>query len=698
MNRQFTLDKIRNIGIVAHIDAGKTTTTERILFYTGKTYKIGEVHEGTAIMDWMPQEQERGITITSACTTCFWQDCRINIIDTPGHVDFTIEVERSLKVFDGAVVLFDGVNGVEPQSETVWRQADRYGVPRICFVNKMDRPGSSVSETVKQIHERLGANAAAVQIPYGIEDNLKGMVDIIEDKLYLYDDQMGKEYSIVDVPEELKTAVKEAQGKLIEHLAEADEEIMRYYVESKYPAKDIIKKAIRRQVVNNAFVPVFCGASFKNKGVQPLLDAVCAYLPAPSDRVNIKGIDPATDQYEERLVSDDAPFCGFSFKVASDPYVGKLNFVRVYSGMLKAGTYIYNSSKRERERVTKIVLMHANKQEIVDSVATGDICALVGLKDTKTGDTLCDEKDQIVLEAMHFPEPVISQAVEPKTKSDQEKMGMALRKLMDEDPSLKVKYNHETGQTIMSGMGQLHLDIIIDRLQREFSVLALVGQPQVAYKETLTKKIISTGKFVQQSGGRGQYGHCVLEMQPQETPGAGVTFEDKLKGGVIPREYIPAVRNGVMASAKSGILAGYPVTDVAVTLIDGSYHDVDSSELSFQMAGSIAFSDGMRKASSILLEPIMDMEVIVPEEFMGTIIGDLNSRRAKIVSLGQRANARIIRCTVPLAEIFNYATIIRSMTQGRASYSMEPSFYHEVPTHIAQKITEKGVAVQRFGV
>ena len=694
--REFLIEKIRNIGIVAHIDAGKTTTTERVLFYTGKTYKIGEVHEGTAIMDWMPQEQERGITITAACTTCFWQDCRINIIDTPGHVDFTIEVERSLKVLDGAVVLFDGVNGVEPQSETVWRQADRYNVPRICFVNKMDRPAASISETVKQIHSRLGANAAAVQLPYGSEENFRGIIDIIEDKLYLYEDPTGKEYTVLDVPEELKAQVKEAKAQLLEHLAESDDELMQYFVENKPVPKELIKKAIRRTVVSGKFVPVLCGAAFKNKGIQPLLDAVCAYLPSPLERGQIKGIDPNTDQYEERAVNDDAPFCGLCFKVASDPYVGRLSFVRIYSGALSSGSYIYNATKRSKERVTKIVLMHANKQEIVERVATGDICAVVGLKDSKTGDTLCDEDTAIILESMHFPEPVISQSIEPKTKADQEKLGMALRRLSDEDPSFRVKYDHETGQTIISGMGQLHLEIIVDRLLREFTVASTVGQPQVAYKETLTKKIISTGKFIQQSGGRGQYGHCVLEMKPQEAPGAGVTFEDKLKGGVIPREFVPAIKNGVMASAKTGILAGYPVIDVAVTLIDGSFHDVDSSELAFQMAGSIAFSDGLRQASCILLEPIMDMEVVVPEEFMGSIIGDLNSRRAKIVSLGQRANTRVIRAHVPLAEIFNYATITRSLTQGRATYSMEPSFYQEVPSHIARKITERSTATQRF--
>lgn len=698
MKRQFAIEKIRNIGIVAHIDAGKTTTTERILFYTGKTHKIGEVHEGTAVMDWMPQEQERGITITSACTTCFWQDCRINIIDTPGHVDFTIEVERSLKVLDGAIVLFDAVNGVEPQSETVWRQADRYDVPRICFVNKMDRPAANLSETIKQIHDRLGANAAAVQIPFGSEENFKGVVDIVEDKLYLYSDPSGKTFDTLDVPDELKSSVKEAKGRLFERLAEVDDEVMHCFVENTPLSKELIKKAIRRQVVQSKFVPVFCGAAFKNKGIQSLLDAVCAYLPSPLDRGKVKGIDSDSDQYEELEVSDGAPFCGLCFKVASDPYVGRLNYVRVYSGVLTSGTYIYNATKREKERVTKIVFMHANRQEIIDSVATGDICAVVGLKETKTGDTLCDEKTPIILEAMHFPEPVISQSIEPKTKADQEKLGMALKRLTDEDPSFRVKYNQETGQTIISGMGQLHLDIIVDRLLREFNVASSVGQPQVAYKETLTKKIISTGKFIQQSGGRGQYGHCVLEMKPQETSGAGITFDDKLKGGAIPREYVPAVKNGVFAASKTGVLAGYPVTDIAVTLIDGSFHEVDSSELAFQMAASIAFTDGLRQANCIIMEPIMDMEVIVPEEHMGSIIGDLNSRRAKIISLGQRANTRIIRCHVPLAEIFNYATIIRSLTQGRATYSMEPSFYQQVPSHIAQKIRERNVSTQRFGL
>ncbi len=581
---KYSLDKIRNIGIAAHIDAGKTTTTERILYYTGKTYKIGEVHEGTAIMDWMPQEQERGITITSACTTCFWQDCRINIIDTPGHVDFTIEVERSLKVLDGVVVIFDAANGVEPQSETVWRQADSYNVPRICYVNKMDRTAADFDETLKQIHERLGSNAAAVQVPYGAEENFKGVIDIIEEKLYLYDESSGKTFQTLDVPVDYAEKVKISKEKLVEHLADVDEEVMRFFAEGKIPDAKIIKSAIRRQVIKNTFVPVFCGSSFKNKGLQPLLDGVCWYLPSPKDVVNIKGTNPDTGEFEERQVDENAPFCGLCFKIATDPYVGKLNYVRVYSGKLSSGTYIYNSNKRERERVTKLVFMHANHQEIIDTVTCGDICALVGLKETKTSDTLCDEKSPIVLESMHFPEPVISQAIEPKAKSEQEKLGMGLKKLMDEDPSFRVNYNSETGQTIISGMGQLHLDIIVDRLKREFSVESTVGQPQVAYKETLTKSVVSTGKYIQQSGGRGQYGHVVFEMMPQETKGAGITFEDKLKGGSIPREYVPAIKNGVMLTAKSGVLAGYPVIDVAVTLVDGSYHDVDSSELAFQMA------------------------------------------------------------------------------------------------------------------
>lgn len=685
--RNFPLENLRNIGVIAHIDAGKTTTTERILFYTGKSYKIGTVDEGTATMDWMIQEQERGITITAACTTCSWGDCRINIIDTPGHVDFTVEVERSLKVLDGAVVVFCGVGGVEPQSETVWRQADRYNVPRIAFVNKLDRTGADFFETINQMHKKLGANAAAIQLPFMQGDNLKGIVDLLEGKLISYKDDSGKEFEVIDLPEELKAEAEKYHHVLLEKLAEVDDTIMDSYVHGKSISKEQIKETIRKTVIANKFVPVLCGSSLRNKGIQLLLDAVCAYLPSPMDMPPIKGTSPETGEHEEITTSDDAPFCALCFKVVVDPYVGKISYIRIYSGTLNAGSYIYNSSRRLRERVTKLLRMHANRQELIDSVYTGDIAAAVGLKDTKTGDTLCIENSPILIEAMRFPEPVIQQAIEPKTKQDQEKLGSALHKLEDEDPSFRVKYNQETGQTIIAGMGQLHLEIIIDRIMREFNVEAQVGMPQVAYRETITKQINIAAKFVQQSGGRGQYGHVVLEMSPQETPGTGVTFEDKIRSGAIPREFIPSVKQGILGAAKSGVLAGYPVTDVKVLLVDGSFHEVDSSEMAFQMAGAIAFNDGLKKANSVLLEPIMDMEIVVPEEYMGSVIGDLNSRRAKITSLTVRANVRVIRAYVPLGEIFNYATVSRSLTQGRASYTMEPSFYAEVPSHIAEKIT-----------
>ena len=684
--RKTSLDKIRNIGIIAHIDAGKTTTTERILYYTGKTYKIGEVDEGTATMDWMVQEQERGITITAACTTCSWNDFSINIIDTPGHVDFTIEVERSLKVLDGAVVVFCGVGGVEPQSETVWRQADRYNVPRIAFINKLDRTGSNFLDVIQQIRKKLAANAGAIQLPYMQEDNLNGIIDLINEKLIVYKDEPSKEFNVEDVPENSRENLHKYRGELLERLAEVDETIMDKFVHGKEISIPEIKEAIRIAVIKNKFVPVLCGAAVKNKGIQLLLDAICDYLPSPCDLPSIKGIEPETGQYEERTTSDEAPFCALCFKVATDPYVGKINFLRIYSGSLASGQYIYNASQRINERVNKLVQMHANHQETVEEVSTGDIVAAVGLKETKTGDTLCDESSPILIEAMRFPEPVIQQAIEPKTKQDQEKLGLALHKLEDEDPSFRVTYNHETGQTIIAGMGQLHLDIVIDRILREFNVEARIGPPQVAYRETITKQVVSTGKFIQQTGGHGQYGHVVIEMGPQEIPGEGVTFEDKIKSGAIPREFIPAVKKGILNAAKSGILASYPVTDIKVTLIDGSFHQVDSSELAFQMAAAIAFSDGLRKANPILLEPVMDMEIIVPEEYMGIIIGDLNSRRAKIISLAQRLNIRTIRTHVPLVEVFNYATISRSLTQGRASYTMEPLFYAEVPSHISEKI------------
>jgi len=683
---KLSLDKLRNIGIIAHIDAGKTTTSERILFYTGKNYKLGEVHEGTATMDWMVQEQERGITITAAATTCRWKDIQINLIDTPGHVDFTIEVERSLKVLDGAVVVFCGVGGVEPQSETVWRQADRYEVPRIAFVNKMDRTGANFLEAIDQMHKRLGANAAAIQLPFGKEGGFNSIVDLVEQKLVHYKDDLGKDIEIIEIPSEAIPEALKYKTVLIERLAEVDDKVMEDYLHNKEISAAELKAAIRRNVIANKFVPVLCGSSFKNKGVQLVLDAVRDYLPSPLDLPPIKGTNPETGEFEEIKASEKAPFSALCFKVATDPYVGKINYIRVYSGTLDAGTYIYNASKRTRERVTKIVKMHANHQEITSSITCGEIAAAVGLKETKTGDTLCAENNPILVESMRFPEPVLQQAIEPKSKDAQEKLGLALHKLEEEDPSFRVSYNQETGQTLIAGMGQLHLEIIIDRILREFNVEASVGQPQVAYRETLTKKVRSVGKFISQSGGRGQYGHCVLEMEPQESPGAGITFEDKIKSGAIPREYIPAVKQGIMGSAKSGVLAGYPVTDVKCILVDGSFHEVDSSELAFKMAGSLAFSDGLRKAGPILLEPIMDIEVVVPEEFMGQVIGDLSSRRAKIVLLSQRLNLRTVRANIPLAEVFNYATILRSLTQGRASYTMEPSFYTEVPSHISEKI------------
>jgi len=689
--RKIPLEKIRNIGIIAHIDAGKTTTSERVLFYTGKNYKIGEVHDGAATMDWMVQEQERGITITAAATTCKWKDITINLIDTPGHVDFTIEVERSLKVLDGAVVVFCAVGGVEPQSETVWRQADRYHVPRIAFVNKMDRTGAEFLSVVAQIYERLGANVAAIQLPVGREGNFNGLIDLVDKKLIHYKDDLGKEdmgkgFEVKELPEEMLAEFDKYRLILVEKVAEADDLIMEDYLAGKVVTNEHLKAGIHRGCIANKFIPVLCGSAFKNKGVQMVLDAVIDYLPSPIDVPPVKGTNPDSGEFEEVVADDKAPFTALCFKVATDPFVGKIYFTRVYSGTLTSGTYIYNASKRERERVTKIVKMHANHQEVTESIATGDIAALVGLKDTKTGDTLCMEKNPILIEAMRFPDPVIQQAIEPKSKDAQEKLGMAMHKLEDEDPSFRVTYNQETGQTLIAGMGQLHLEIIVDRILREFNVEATVGAPQVAYRETIRRSVESVGKFISQSGGRGQYGHCVIQMSPQEVPGTGITFEDKIKSGSIPREFIPAVKQGVVGAAKNGVLAGYPVTDVKVVLIDGSYHDVDSSELAFKMAGSIAFQDGMKKAHPVLLEPIMDIEVVVPEEFMGQIIGDLSSRRAKIIALGKRLNLRTIRANVPLSEVFNYATVTRSLTQGRASYTMEPSFYSEVPAHVAEKV------------
>jgi len=684
--KRITLEKIRNIGFIAHIDAGKTTTTERILYYTGKTYKMGEVDEGTATMDWMIQEKTRGITITAACTTCFWKEHRINIIDTPGHVDFTVEVERSLKVLDGAVVVFCGVGGVEPQSETVWRQADRYSVARMAYENKMDREGADFFNTIEMMRKNLGANTAAIQIPYFENNEFKGVIDLIEEKLITYKDDLGKELQIKDVPLEFKEQLNKYRKLLLEKLAETDDEFLNIFLHSSQIQPQQIKQVIRRLVIKNHFVPVLCGSSLRNKGIQPLLDAIVEFLPSPLDLPPIKGIKPDTQEYEERQTHIDAPFCALCFKIASDPYVGKIHYLRVYSGSLSVGQTVYNATKRIKEKVNKLLRMHANHQESIESIESGDIAAAVGLKETQTGDTLCDENEPILIEGMHFPEPVLFQSIEPKTKQDQEKLSLALKKLEEEDPSFRVSYNSDTGQTIISGMGQLHLEIMIDRLLREFNVEAKVGQPQVSYRETIKKKVSSTGKFIQQTGGKGQYGHVVIEMEPQDTAGKGITIEDRIKGGAIPREFIPAIKKGILEASKNGVVIGFPVIDVKVTLLDGSYHEVDSSEFSFQMAGAIAFQEGLKKANPVILEPIMEMEILVPEEYMGQVIGDLNSRRAKIISLSKRASCSSIKLYIPLAETFNYATILRSLTQGRASYTMEPSYYAEVPSHIAEKL------------
>jgi elongation factor G len=687
MASKVNLEKIRNIGFVAHIDAGKTTTTERILYYTGRIHRMGEVDEGTTTMDWMPQEQERGITITAASTSCSWRDYRINIIDTPGHVDFTVEVERSLKVLDGCVVIFCAVGGVEPQSETVWRQADRYNVPRIAFINKMDRIGADFFGCIKQINERLGANASPIELPWGVEDDFRGVIDLIEEKAVGYKDELGLELQISEIPEELKEEAFNYRNELIERLSEADDEIMDKFIHNKDISKDQIRTAMRRAVIKGRFVPILCGSALRNKGIQSLIDAICNYLPSPVDLPPIKGIDPETEEYEERIASDRAPFCALCFKVATDPYVGKLHYCRVYSGSLIAGSYVYNASRRTNERVSKIVRMHANRQEVVNEIFTGDIVCFIGLKETQTGDTLCQRDTPIILESMRFPEPVISMAIEPKSKAEQEKLSLALNKFKEEDPSFRVNYNPETGQTVVSGMGQLHLQVIVDRMLREFNVEANVGRPQVAYKETITNKVTSIGKFIQQTGGKGQYGHVIIQMEPSEELNQGIVFTNRIKSGAIPKEFIPAVKQGIILASKSGPLLGYPVIDVHVTLVDGSYHEVDSSELAFQMAASIAFNEGIKKAKSVLLEPVMDIEVAVPEEYMGQIIADFNSRRGKIISLGKRSNVRIVRANVPLAEVFDYATALRSLTQGRASYTMEPSYYQEVPSHILEKLT-----------
>jgi elongation factor G len=684
-----SLEKIRNIGIMAHIDAGKTTTTERILYYTGANYKIGEVHEGTATMDWMEQEQERGITITSAATTCYWKNHRINIIDTPGHVDFTIEVERSLRVLDGAVAVFDGVAGVEPQSETVWRQADKYSVPRICFVNKMDRTGANFFRCVDMIKTRLNAVPVVMQIPLGLEDKFKGVIDITLMKALVYtDENLGSEYDTIDVPEEYIKDAQRYHNEFIEKACDFNDELMEKYLAGEEIDVNTAKKAIRQGSLEFKVVPVFCGSAFKNKGVQPLLDAIIEYLPSPLDVPSIKGINPDTDKEEFRKASDSEPFSALAFKIASDPYTGQLTYIRVYSGVLTSGSYVFNSVKDTKERIGRLLRMHANKKEEIKEVYAGDIAAAVGLRSTTTGDTLCDDSNPIILEAMDFPDPVISIAIEPKTKADQEKLGLSLQKLTVEDPSFRVKTDEETGQTIISGMGELHLEIIVDRLLREFKVDANVGKPQVAYKETINKKVQSEGKFIRQSGGRGQYGHVWLEIEPLGK-GSGFEFENKIKGGVVPTEYIPAINKGIVEAMTSGVMAGYPAVDIKVAVYDGSFHEVDSSEMAFKIAASMAFKDGCRKASPALLEPIMKVEVLVPEDFMGDVIGDLNSRRGRILNLEARAGIQVINAEVPLAEMFGYSTDLRSKTQGRANYSMEFLKYEQVPKNISEEIVAK---------
>ncbi|GAB6877327.1 elongation factor G [Thermaerobacter litoralis] len=688
MPREYPLERTRNIGIAAHIDAGKTTTTERILYYTGRVHRMGEVHEGAATMDWMVQEQERGITITSAATTCFWRDHRINIIDTPGHVDFTVEVERSLRVLDGVIAIFAARGGVEPQSETVWRQANKYRVPRIAFVNKMDVVGANFYRVLDQMRERLGANPVAIQLPIGAEDDFRGIIDLVEMKAIFYRDELGTRYEAEAIPAEMEEQAAEYREKLLEAVAEVDEELMMKYLEGESISTDEIRAALRKGTVTLQLVPVLCGSAYRNKGVQLLLDAVVDYLPSPLDIAAVRGTDPKTGQEIERKVSDDEPFSALVFKIMTDPYVGKLAFFRVYSGHLKAGSYVYNSNKGRQERIGRIVRMHANHREEVDEVWTGDIAAAVGLKDTITGETLCDPNAPIVLESMEFPEPVISVAIEPKTQADQDKLGESLNKLAEEDPTFRVHTDEETGQTIISGMGELHLEIIVDRLMREFKVQANVGKPQVAYKETITRPARAEGKYIRQTGGRGQYGHVVLEIEPLE-PGGGFEFVNKIVGGVVPKEYIPAVEAGVREAMQNGILAGYPVLDVRVSLVDGSYHEVDSSEMAFKIAGSMGFRNAALQAGLVLLEPIMKVEVVVPETYMGDVIGDINARRGRVEGMEpDTGGLQVIRALVPLAEMFGYATDLRSKTQGRGTYTMQFSHYEQVPRNIADQIVE----------
>ena len=682
--REFPLEKTRNIGIMAHIDAGKTTTTERILFYTGKTHKIGEVHEGEATMDWMVQEQERGITITSAATTCQWKGNRINIIDTPGHVDFTVEVQRSLKVLDGAVTVLAAKGGVQPQTETVWRQADKYQVPRMVYVNKMDITGADFMLCVDQLRNRLKANAVPIQLPIGAEDHFQGIVDLIKMKAFIHKDDLGKDIEVCEIPEDLKAQAEEFRAKMVEAAAEQDDELMMKYLDEGELSEEEIKKGLRLGTISNKIVPVVCGSSYKNKGVQELLNAVVDFMPSPLDIPHIKGVTLDGEE-TERKTSDDEPFAALAFKIATDPFVGKLCFFRVYSGTLEAGSTILNTNKDKKDRMGRILLMHSNHRQDIDKVYAGDIAAAVGLKDVSTGDTLCDPAHPVILESMEFPEPVIDIAIEPKDKANSEKMGIALAKLAEEDPTFKTYTNQETGQTVIAGMGELHLDIIVDRLKREFKVECTVGKPQVSYKETIRNKVKVEGKFIRQSGGRGQYGHVWLEMEPLE-PGKGIEFESKIVGGVVPKEYIKPIEEGIREAAEAGTLAGYPVIDFKATLVDGSYHEVDSSEMAFKIAGSMAFKEGCKQAKSVILEPIMKVEITVPEEYMGDVIGDVNSRRGRMEGMELVAGNQVIRSFIPLSEMFGYATDLRSKTQGRGTYSMEPSHYEEVPKSILDTI------------
>ncbi len=688
-HKRVDISKVRNIGIMAHIDAGKTTTTERILYYTGKVHRIGEVHEGAATMDWMEQEKERGITITSAATTCFWEGHQINIIDTPGHVDFTAEVERSLRVLDGAIALFCGVGGVEPQSETVWRQADKYGVPRIAFVNKMDRVGADFYGVVEAIRTRLGGNAVPITLPIGSGDLFSGVIDLIEMKARMYNDEtLGATYEDLEIPSDLLPVAEKYRTLMLEAVSEVDDTLLEKYLEGEEITIEEIKAVLKKATIELKIIPVICGSSFKNKGVQKLLDAVIDFLPSPLDVGPVVGHKVKNDDLVERYPDAKEKFTALAFKIMTDPYVGKLTYIRVYSGMLKAGSYIYNANSSKKERVGRVLLMHANHREDMNEVRAGDIAAIVGLKHTRTGDTLCDEKEPIVLEKMAFPEPVIQIAIEPKTKGDQDKLSDALAKLADEDPTFRVKVDEETGQTLIAGMGELHLEILVDRMKREFKVEANIGKPQVAYRETITKTVKSEGKFVKQSGGRGKYGHVWLELSPNEQ-GKGFEFENAIVGGVVPREYIPAVKKGIEDAMQNGVIAGYPVVDVKAKLFDGSYHEVDSDEVSFRVAGSMAFREGAKKASPILLEPVMSLEIITPEEYLGDVMGDLNSRRGKIEGFTARKDAQVIRAHAPLSEMFGYATRLRSMTQGRAIYTMQFSHYQEAPKSVTDKILEK---------